>query len=72
MSKGAVTAPGACWGSAAVTAPQRSLTLSLEEDRWVRALLPRVLPSRPSLETFLQTLIMVLVPQQREVTVPRA
>lgn len=32
----------------------------------------RVIPSRPVLETFFQTLIVVLVLQQREVTVPRA
>lgn len=45
------------------------LLLSPEEDKEVSTSLPRVLPSRPVLGTFLQTLVVVLVPQQR---VPQA
>lgn len=48
------------------------LLLSPEEDKEVSTSLPRVLPSRPVLGTFLQTLVVVLVPQQREGMVPWA
>lgn len=49
-----------------------SLTLSLEKHKVVRPSLPRVLPSRSVLRMFFQTPIVVLVLQQREVTVPQA
>lgn len=52
-----------------------SQTLSLEEGKGLGPPPPppsRIIPSGPVLETFFQTLIVVLVLQQREVTVPRA